>query len=70
MTEKMLTYALGRGLEYYDMPVVRADRARRRRAELPVLVDRAGHREEHAVPDEVKAPDGVVAVERQAVSGN
>src|SRR6185369_7611568 len=24
MTEKMLTYALGRGLEYYDMPIVRA----------------------------------------------
>jgi len=24
MTEMMLTYALGRGLEYYDMPVVRA----------------------------------------------
>jgi hypothetical protein len=24
MTEKMLTYGLGRGLEYYDMPVVRA----------------------------------------------
>jgi hypothetical protein len=23
MTEKMLTYALGRGLEYYDMPVIR-----------------------------------------------
>jgi hypothetical protein len=23
MTEKMLTYALGRGLEYYDMPSVR-----------------------------------------------
>jgi hypothetical protein len=23
MTEKMLTYALGRGLEYYDMPTVR-----------------------------------------------
>jgi hypothetical protein len=23
MTEKMLTYALGRGLEYYDMPAVR-----------------------------------------------
>ena len=23
MTEKMLTYALGRGLESYDMPVVR-----------------------------------------------
>jgi len=24
MTEKMMTYALGRGLEYYDMPVVRS----------------------------------------------
>ena len=24
MTEKMLTYALGRGLEFYDMPAVRA----------------------------------------------
>jgi hypothetical protein len=24
MTEKLLTYALGRGLEYYDMPTVRA----------------------------------------------
>ena len=26
-TEKLLTYALGRGVEYYDMPAVRADRA-------------------------------------------
>jgi hypothetical protein len=24
VTEKLLTYALGRGLEYYDMPAVRA----------------------------------------------
>ena len=24
VTEKLLTYALGRGLEYYDMPTVRA----------------------------------------------
>ena len=24
LTEKLLTYALGRGLEYYDMPAVRA----------------------------------------------
>ncbi len=23
MTEKLLTYALGRGVEYYDMPTVR-----------------------------------------------
>jgi hypothetical protein len=24
LTEKLLTYALGRGVEYYDMPVLRA----------------------------------------------
>jgi len=24
LTEKLMTYALGRGLQYYDMPVVRA----------------------------------------------
>ena len=29
MTEKMLTYALGRGLDYHDMPAVREHRARR-----------------------------------------
>jgi hypothetical protein len=24
MTEKLMTYALGRGVEYYDMPAIRA----------------------------------------------
>jgi len=24
MTEKMMTYALGRGVEYFDMPVIRS----------------------------------------------
>ena len=24
LTEKMMTYALGRGIEYYDMPTIRA----------------------------------------------
>jgi len=24
MTEKLMTYALGRGMEYYDMPAIRA----------------------------------------------
>ena len=41
VTEKLLTYALGRGLEYYDAPAVRAivrDAAAQR---LPLLVDRA-----------------------------
>ena len=30
MTEKLLTYALGRGVDARDMPAVRGDRARRR----------------------------------------
>ena len=45
MTEKLLTYALGRGLDEHDMPAVRAivrDAAARR---LPVLVARARHRQ-------------------------
>ena len=42
LTEKLLTYALGRGLEYYDAPAVRAIVARRaRRSDYPVLVARA-----------------------------
>ena len=49
VTEKLLTYALGRGLESYDAPAVRADRARRRRQRLSFLVARAGDRQEHAV---------------------
>ena len=32
LTEKMLTYALGRGLEYYDAPAVRVDPRAMRRA--------------------------------------
>ena len=32
VTEKLLTYAIGRGLEYEDMPLVRVDHARRGRA--------------------------------------
>ena len=45
LTEKLLTYALGRGLDYYDMPAVRDDRPRRRAQRLPVLVAHPGHRQ-------------------------
>ena len=41
-TEKLLTYALGRGLEYYDQPAVRADRARGRSGDnssISALID-------------------------------
>ena len=51
MTEKLLTYALGRGLGYADMPVVRSivrDAAAQR---LPVLVARPRRRQQHAVSD-------------------
>ena len=52
VTEKLLAYALGRGLEAYDMPAVRKivrDAARRRPS---LVVDRARHRRQRAVSDE------------------
>ena len=52
VTEKLLTYALGRGLEYYDAPGGSRDLPRGRRRRLPLVVDRARHRQEHAVSDD------------------
>ena len=52
LTEKLLTYALGRGLEYYDAPAVRAIVASARTERLSVLVARARHRLERSVSDE------------------
>ena len=52
MTEKMLTYALGRGLEYYDMPVVRSNREGLREKQLSIYDAGHGYREKHAVSDE------------------
>ena len=52
VAEKLLTYALGRGVEYQDMPLVRAiarDAAKQRQ---PVLGARARRRQEQAVSDE------------------
>ena len=51
MTEKLLTYALGRGLDYRDMPAVRAIVASASRDDyrFSSLVSR--HRHERAVPD-------------------
>ena len=52
LTEKLLTFALGRGVESYDAPairkIVRDARARR----LPLLVADRGDRDQHAVSDE------------------
>ena len=52
MTEKLLTYALGRGLEYYDLPGGAPDRPRRRAERLPLVVADSRHRQERAVSDE------------------
>ena len=52
VTEKLLTYALGRGVEYQDMPLVRSIVRDSAAEQVPVLVARAGHREEPPVPDE------------------
>ena len=57
VTEKLLTYALGRGVEYQDMPLVRSIVRDAAAQQLPVLVARAGHREEPAVPDEHEDAD-------------
>ena len=45
LTEKLLTYALGRGLDASRHAGGARDRARRGAARLPVLVDRARHRQ-------------------------
>ena len=52
VTGKMLTYAIGRGLEYYDAPAIRGDRAGGRRRRLPLVIDDSGAREERTVSDE------------------
>ena len=53
MTEMLMTYALGRGLEYYDMPVVRTIERDAAQTELSFFGAGSGHREERAVPDEM-----------------
>ena len=51
-TEMLLTYALGRGLEYYDMPIVRAIVKDAARTQLSFLVAGDRHRHQRAVSDE------------------
>ena len=51
MTEKLLTYALGRGLTAVDMPVVRAIVRDARAEQLPVFVPDSRDRPQRAVPD-------------------
>ena len=55
VTEKLLTYALGRGVEDGDMPLVRSIVQDAEASKYPVLVARVGHRQEPCVPDEYEA---------------
>ena len=66
VAEKLLTYALGRGVEYEDMPMVRSIVRDAAAGKLHVLVARAGHRQEPPVPDEHEAGDARGAARRPA----
>ena len=50
LTEKMLGYALGRGLEYYDQPTVQADLRQPGEKRLPQLDAGPGDREKLPLP--------------------
>ncbi len=52
LTEKLLTFATGRGVAYYDAPAIRKIVRDASAAELPLLVDRHGYRHERALPYE------------------
>ena len=44
VTEKLMTYGLGRGVEYFDMPVIRSIVRDASAEEQPVFGDRVGNR--------------------------
>ena len=52
VTEKLLTYALGRGLEYYDKPAVRSIMRQAARDNYRMSAADHRHRQEHAVSNE------------------
>ena len=49
LTENLLTFALGRGVEYYDAPAVRKIVSDAREGRIPVLVAHSRNREERSV---------------------
>ena len=49
-TEKLMMYAVGRELEYFDMPQVRAVVRRAAAQDYRLVRDRLGHRGERCVP--------------------
>ena len=69
LTDKLLTYALGRGLEHYDMPAVRAIVREASAQRLPDVVPHTGHREEPPVSRTAHGRSGVAAG-RRALTAN
>ena len=55
-TEKLMTYALGRGIEYFDMPSVRKIVRDARAATIQVLINRDGNRKGPAFQSNVVEP--------------
>ncbi len=51
-TERLLTYALGRGLEEYDQRCSPQDRARRCRGQSEMVINHSWHRQEHTISNE------------------
>jgi hypothetical protein len=72
-SEKMLTYALGRGLEYQDMPLVRAvarqaNRSNNRFSALVLAVVKSDPFQKNMKLDETPAPKQAAAAPKQAAS--
>ena len=68
VTEKLLTYALGRGVEYYDQPAIRKIIAGSRFQRLPLVVTDSGNRQEHAVSDAHEQATGTRCRQDRAIS--
>ncbi len=56
LTEKLMTYALGRGLQDYDMPVVRAIVRDAKARELQLQRDHPGDRAKRSISDARAGP--------------
>ena len=52
VTEKLMTYGLGRGVEYFDMPVIRSIVRDAGTEEQQVFGDCVGYRQKRSIPDE------------------
>ncbi len=57
-TESLMTYALGRRVEYYDMPAIRADRRATRRRRTTGSRHSSRRRQQRRLPHGARRPGG------------